>query len=109
MLILTGANSGALYAGVTCAYCGGSLDAGVCEPALARRKVARGQYCCTPCGALIGQRHKISMLEHGPWHPTAPRNGRTAGFHLSSTYNLVERFSWADAAEMCEQARKTPT
>jgi hypothetical protein len=72
-------------------------------------KSCEAKYCCTPCGALIGQRHKISMLEHGPWHPTAPRNGRTAGFHLSSTYNLVERFSWADAAEMYEQARKTPT
>jgi hypothetical protein len=49
------------------------------------------------------------MLEHGAWHPTAPGDGRTAGFRLSSLYNPAGWFSWADAAEMCEQARKTPT
>jgi hypothetical protein len=59
VLILTGANSGALYAGVTCAHCGESLDAGVCEPELARGKSREVKHCCTHCGALTGQRHKI--------------------------------------------------
>ena len=35
-------------------------------------------------------------------------DGRTAGFHLSSLYSPVGWFSWADAAEMYEQARKAP-
>ena len=35
-------------------------------------------------------------------------DGRTAGFHLSSLYSPVGWFSWADAAEMYEQAQKTP-
>ena len=48
------------------------------------------------------------MLEHGEWRPTAPGDGRTAGFHLSSLYSPVGWFSWADAAEMYEQGQKTP-
>ena len=60
------------------------------------------------CGSLISERHKTWMLEHGEWRPTAPGDGRTAGFHLSSLYSPVGWFSWADAAEMYEQARKAP-
>jgi phage terminase large subunit GpA-like protein len=48
------------------------------------------------------------MLEHGEWRPTAPGDGRTAGFHLSSLYSPVGWFSWGDAAEMYEQAQKAP-
>jgi phage terminase large subunit GpA-like protein len=48
------------------------------------------------------------MLEHGEWRNTAEGDGRTAGFHLSSLYSPVGWFSWADAAEMYEQAQKTP-
>jgi phage terminase large subunit GpA-like protein len=61
------------------------------------------EYACAHCGALIGERHKTWMLEHGEWRPTAPGDGRTAGFHLSSLYSPVGWFSWADAAEMYEQ------
>jgi hypothetical protein len=66
------------------------------------------EYACVHCGALIGERHKTWMLEHGAWQPTAPGDGRTAGFHLSSLYSPVGWFSWADAAEMYEQAKKAP-
>src|ERR671915_600374 len=66
------------------------------------------EYACAHCGALIGERHKTWMLEHGEWRPTADGGGRTAGFHLSSLYSPVGWFSWADAAEMYEQAQKTP-
>ena len=66
------------------------------------------EYACAHCGALIGERHKTWMLEHGEWRPTAAGDGRTAGFHLSSLYSPVGWFSWADAAEMYEQAQKTP-
>ena len=48
------------------------------------------------------------MLERGEWRPTVPGDSRTAGFHLSSLYSPVGWFSWADAAEMYEQAQKTP-
>jgi phage terminase large subunit GpA-like protein len=66
------------------------------------------EYVCSHCGALIGERHKTWMLEHGAWRPTAAGDGRTAGFHLSSLYSPVGWFSWADAAEMYEQAKKAP-
>ena len=29
------------------------------------------EYACAHCGALIGERHKTWMLEHGEWRPTA--------------------------------------
>ena len=48
------------------------------------------------------------MLEQGEWRPTALDDGRTAGFYLASLYSPVGWFSWADAAEMYEQARKAP-
>ena len=48
------------------------------------------------------------MLERGEWRPTAEGDGRTAGFHLSSLYSPVGWFSWADAAEIYEQAQKPP-
>ena len=66
------------------------------------------EYACAHCGELIGERHKTWMLEHGEWRPAAEGDGRTAGFHLSSLYSPVGWFSWADAAEMYEQAQKTP-
>jgi phage terminase large subunit GpA-like protein len=66
------------------------------------------EYACSHCGSLIGERHKTWMLEHGEWRSTAPGDRRTAGFHLSSLYSPVGWFSWGDAAEMYEQARKTP-
>jgi phage terminase large subunit GpA-like protein len=68
----------------------------------------KAEYACAHCGALIGERHKTWMLENGEWRPTGDGDGRTAGFHLSSLYSPVGWFSWADAAEMYEQARKTP-
>jgi phage terminase large subunit GpA-like protein len=66
------------------------------------------EYACAHCGALIGERHKTWMLEHGEWRPTGEGDGRTAGFHLSSLYSPMGWFSWADAAGMYEQAQKTP-
>jgi phage terminase large subunit GpA-like protein len=66
------------------------------------------EYVCAHCGALIGERHKTWMLEQGGWRSTIEGDGRTAGFHLSSLYSPVGWFSWADAAEMYEQAKKTP-
>jgi phage terminase large subunit GpA-like protein len=66
------------------------------------------EYACIHCGALIGERHKTWMLEHGEWRAGISGDGRIAGFHLSSLYSPVGWFSWADAADMYEQAKKTP-
>jgi phage terminase large subunit GpA-like protein len=60
------------------------------------------------CGALIGERYKTWMLEHGAWRPTAEGDGRSAGCHLSSRYSPVGWFGCADAAETYEQTEKSP-
>jgi len=78
-------------------------------------------YRCAHCGSLIEEHRKTEMLERGEWRPTRLRQGsggqageapgsdtRTAGFHLSSLYSPVGWFSWADAAEMFEAAKKNP-
>jgi phage terminase large subunit GpA-like protein len=56
----------------------------------------------------MGERHKTWMLEQGEMADDAAGDGRTAGFHLPSLYSPVGWFSWADAAEMYEQAVKAP-
>ena len=53
---------------------------------------------CESCGSLIEERHKTWMLERGQWKATAERNGRTAGFHLSSLYSPLGWRSWAAIA-----------
>jgi phage terminase large subunit GpA-like protein len=93
---------------VPCPHCG---DHQVLELANLRWPEGRpreAEYACSHCGALIGERHKTAMLERGEWRATAEGAGRTAGFHLSSLYSPVGWFSWADAAEMYEQAQKVP-
>jgi phage terminase large subunit GpA-like protein len=52
-------------------------------------------YVCEECGALIEERHKTDMLSRGEWRATAPGDGRTAGFHLSSLYSPLGWKSWA--------------
>lgn len=66
------------------------------------------QYTCEECGALIDEHHKTQMLARGRWVAAAEGDGRTVGFHLSSLYSPVGWFSWADAAEMFENAQKNP-
>jgi phage terminase large subunit GpA-like protein len=53
-------------------------------------------YCCESCGVLIPERHKTDMLAAGEWRATAPSDGLTAGFHLSSLYSPLGWKSWAD-------------
>jgi phage terminase large subunit GpA-like protein len=62
-------------------------------------RLREAEYACAHCGALIGERHKTWMLEHGEWRTTAPGDGRTAGFHLSSLYSPVGWFSWRAGGE----------
>jgi phage terminase large subunit GpA-like protein len=65
-------------------------------------------YICEHCGQEIHNHQKQSMLARGEWRPSAVRDGKTAGFHLSSLYSPVGWFSWADAAKQFVQAQKNP-
>ena len=61
-------------------------------------------YICESCDTPIAEHHKTSMLEQGQWRATAPGNGRTAGFHLSSLYSPVGWRTWREIAAAWESA-----
>lgn len=48
------------------------------------------------CGALIQERFKTQMLERGEWRATAPGDGISVGFHLSSLYSPLGWKSWEE-------------
>jgi phage terminase large subunit GpA-like protein len=93
---------------VPCPHCGERQTLELANLRWPEGRPREAEYACTHCGAPIGERYKTWMIEQGAWRPTAPGDGRTAGFHLSSLYSPVGWLSWADAAEMYEQAQKTP-
>lgn len=53
-------------------------------------------YACEECGTLIEERYKTWMLTRGEWRATAPGDGKTVGFHISSLYSPLGWKSWAD-------------
>jgi len=53
-------------------------------------------YACEECGTLIEERYKTWMLTRGEWKATAPGDGKTVGFHISSLYSPLGWKSWAD-------------
>ena len=61
-------------------------------------------YVCESCETPIPEHHKTAMLEHGEWRATAPENGKTAGFHLSSLYSPIGWRSWREIAAAWESA-----
>jgi phage terminase large subunit GpA-like protein len=66
----------------------------------------RAVYVCEHCGQEIREDQKPVMLAGGQWRATAPGDGKTVGFHLSSLYSPVGWLSWADIAHQFEQAQK---
>lgn len=63
-------------------------------------------YACESCGTLIEERYKTWMLTNGVWKPTAPGDGRTVGFHISSLYSPLGWKSWADCVAEFLRSRK---
>ena len=61
-------------------------------------------YVCEDCAQPIAEHHKTAMLAQGQWRATAPGNGRTAGYHLSSLYSPVGWRSWREIAAAWESA-----
>ena len=94
---------------VPCPHCHEHQTLELAEPALARGPAARGGVRLRPLRRA--DRRAPQDLDAGARRVAGrplPGDGRTAGFHLSSLYSPVGWFSWADAAEMYEQAQKTP-
>jgi phage terminase large subunit GpA-like protein len=42
---------------------------------------------CDACSGVHHEHYKPRLLAAGGWRPTAPGDGHTAGFHLSSLYS----------------------
>lgn len=51
---------------------------------------------CQHCGAVMEERDKPRILAAGQWRATAPGDGLTAGFHLSSLYSPWQ--TWGEVA-----------
>lgn len=63
------------------------------------------RYECEHCHALIEERYKTEMLEHGEWMPTAEGDGETIGYHISALYSPVGWKSWAEIVDEFIKAR----
>ncbi len=66
-------------------------------------------YECEHCHSFIAEHYKTQMLANGFWQPSAPSDGITAGFHLSSLYSPVGWLSWKECVDIYEKAKKNPT
>jgi phage terminase large subunit GpA-like protein len=67
-------------------------------------------YACESCGTLIEERYKTWMLTRGEWQATAPGDGKTAGFHISSLYSPLGWKSWGDCvAEFLRAKNDAPS
>jgi phage terminase large subunit GpA-like protein len=94
---------------VPCPVCGEYQTLKFAQLTWPKGKPKQAVYVCEHCSARLENHQKHTMLARGEWRPSAVGDGGTAGFWLSSLYSPVGWFSWADAAEMFEKARKNPT
>jgi phage terminase large subunit GpA-like protein len=72
-------------------------------------RTAAGYKCgADDCGALIEEHHKTKMLLGGEWVPTAPGDGKTRGYQLSSLYSPLGWLSWVELLQEFETAATDP-
>jgi len=57
------------------------------------------RYECEHCSERFSEVYKGKMLAAGEWRPTAPGDGKTAGFHLSGLYSPLGWLSWSDMVD----------
>lgn len=95
---------------VPCPHCGQFQTLQWAQLQWPKGKPREAVYLCEHCREPIEERFKTGMLEKGRWIAENPgaRNGKVAGFHLSSLYSPVGWFSWSDAAELWAEAHKRP-
>lgn len=82
-------------------------------------KPEQAVYVCAGCGEVddkgnvvagaIQNSDKAKMLPLGEWRASAPGDGKTASFHISSLYTPVGWDpTWSEIASMWEKAQKDP-
>lgn len=73
-------------------------------------RTAAGYKCGgDECGAIIEEHHKTKMLLGGEWRPTAPGDGKTRGYQLSSLYSPLGWKSWVEILEEFERVSTDPS
>jgi phage terminase large subunit GpA-like protein len=65
-------------------------------------------YVCEECKAPIPNHAKNWMLPRGEWRPTEATDGRIRTFHINSLYSPVGWMTWAQIADLFEQAEGDP-
>tara|TARA_E500000331_G_scaffold358220_1_gene423471 strand:+ start:1316 stop:3229 length:1914 start_codon:yes stop_codon:yes gene_type:complete len=70
-------------------------------------KTAR--YECEACGETFTDSHKTKMLRAGEWRATAPGDGKTAGFQLSTLYAPAGWITWEDLVDEFIKSREDQT
>ena len=65
-------------------------------------------YICEDCGSLIDEHHKTRMLLGGQWRATAPGDGKTRGYQLSSLYSPLGWKSWVEILTEFEAVAADP-
>lgn len=68
--------------------------------------VYAASWHCPECGAVHAEHRKPAMLSHGFWEASAPGDGRTCGFHLSSLYSPW--MTWGEIAAEYVAAKDDP-
>ena len=67
-----------------------------------------GEYICTACGALIGERHKPQMLAAGRWVAEVPER-RERSYHINAIYTPIGLgYSWREIADMRAKSAGSP-
>ena len=67
------------------------------------------RYECPACSGTFTDAHKTKMLRGGEWRATAPGDGKTAGFQLSTLYAPAGWITWADLVDEFIKAREDQT
>jgi phage terminase large subunit GpA-like protein len=65
-------------------------------------------YECQRCFGKIHEWQKTEMLERGEWVAENPENTRRRGYHINGLYSPVGWLSWAEIAELWEDAQGNP-
>jgi phage terminase large subunit GpA-like protein len=92
------------YYFIPCQRCGSMI---VFEPEQlqwSRIKPHQAAYFCQICEGENYNHEKAIMLPEGQWRPTAPGDGITRGYHLSSYYSPVGWLSWTQILRQREKA-----
>jgi len=92
------------YFNIPCPRCGSMI---VLEPEQlqwSRSDRYQAAYRCQICEGEIFDYEKTEFLAAGTWKPTAPGDGLTRGYHLSSYYSPVGWLSWTQILRKRDEA-----